>query len=80
MAEVLIPVAAVIFGCLMFASVVRSWAKVKTHSADNGDLAKTVMELEDRLDRLEGRVEERLSNLETIVLEQEKERRFDKAL
>ena len=76
----LVPVAAIIFGCLMVASVVRSWAKVKAHSANNGDLAKSVMELEDSLDRLEARYEERLSNLETLILEQEKEKRFDKAL
>ena len=79
----LIPVVAIIFGCLMVTAivVVGNITKMKARSAThNGHVTKDVMELEDRLDRLEERYEKRIANLETIILEQDKERRFDKAL
>jgi hypothetical protein len=82
-AGILIPLVAITFGCLLaaFIVVVNLIAKLKAQSvAMKGNVAKEVKDLEDRLDHLEGRYEERIANLETLVLDQEKEKRFDEAL
>ena len=79
----LIPVVAIVFGCSLaaFIVVVNLIAKLKAQSvAMKGNVAKEVKEFEDRLDHLEERYEKRLANLETLVLDQDKERRFDEAL
>ena len=74
----LIPVVAIIFGCLLVAvivlsSVYLSSVYLKAHSTNDDDLADLAKEFGERLGSLERRFEERIANLETIVLEQDKE-------
>jgi len=76
----LIPVVAIIFGCLLVAVMVLSSVYLKAHSTNDDDLADLAKEFGERLGSLERRFEERIANLETIVLEQDKEKRFDEAL
>lgn len=76
----LIPVVAIIFGCLLVAVIVLSSVYLKAHSTNDDDLADLAKEFGGRLGSLERRFEERIANLETIVLEQDKEKRFDEAL
>lgn len=78
---VMVPIA----GMFMVVLLAAIGARTKTkrlqleQRAGSGDVERRLERLEESLE-LGARIEERLANLETIVLDQEKERRFDRAL
>lgn len=80
MSWAIVPVVGIIFGCLLLGVIVCSSVYAKTHSTNDDDLADLAKEFGERLGSLERRLEERIENLETIVLEHDKEKRFDKEL
>ena len=74
-------VVGLVFFTLIVAGAIVSIVSIRSKPRrSDKDLAEAVQRIETKLDGRLGRIESRMANLETIVLENEKHREFERAL
>jgi hypothetical protein len=73
-------VIALVFFTMIVAGAIVSIVNIRSRPRRDPEIAATVERIEAKLDGRLDKIERRMANLETIVLEQEKHREFDRAL